>query len=40
MRYDWTGVRGRRMKIARYGAAVTLAAVLFTVAVQVSNKGI
>lgn len=38
MTYDWTGVRRRRLKVARYGAAVALAAFLFGIAIQFANK--
>lgn len=40
MVYDWTGARGRRMKIARYSVAVTLAALLVGVAAKVMNKAL
>ncbi len=40
MGYDWTGARRRRMKVARYSAAVTLAAFLVSVAAQVVNKAL
>lgn len=35
MGYDWTGARQRRLTIARYGAAVTLVALVVSVAAQV-----
>jgi hypothetical protein len=31
MGYDWDGARERRMKVARYGAAVALTTMLLTV---------
>ncbi|RDL48075.1 hypothetical protein BLJAPNOD_05302 [Ensifer sp. M14] len=40
MGYDWTGARRRRIKFARYGAAVTLAALLVSVAAQVVNRAL
>ena len=40
MGYDRTGARGRRMKFARYTAAVTVAALLVSVAAQVVNKAL
>lgn len=38
MGYDWTGARERRMKVARYSAAVTIAALVVTAATQVVSK--
>ncbi|SDA99584.1 hypothetical protein SAMN03159448_06617 [Sinorhizobium sp. NFACC03] len=38
MGYEWTGARERRMKVARYSAAVTLAALVVTVAAQIVSK--
>lgn len=40
MGYDWTGARRRRIKIARYSAAITLAALLVSVAAHVVKKAI
>lgn len=40
MGYDWSGARGRRMKIARYGTAVALAALLVSVATEVVTRAI
>lgn len=40
MGYDWNGARGRRMKIARFGTAVALAALLFSVVAQVVGRTI
>jgi len=40
MGYDWSGARGRRMKIVRLGTAVALAAVLVSVATQVVTKAL
>lgn len=40
MGYDWTGAQGRRMRFARYSAAVTLAALLVSVAAQVVNQAL
>lgn len=40
MGYDWTGARRRRMKFARYSVAVSLAALLVSVAAQVVNKAL
>ena len=38
--YDWSGARGRRMKLARFSAAVTLAALLVGVAIQVVGRAL
>ena len=40
MGYDWNGARGRRMKIARIGTAVALAALLVSVATEVVTRAI
>ncbi len=40
MGYDWNGARGHRMKIARYGTAVALAALLVSVATEVVTRAI
>ncbi|WP_334197706.1 hypothetical protein QM996_19450 (plasmid) [Sinorhizobium chiapasense] len=40
MGYDWDGARGRRMKIARFGTAFALAALLVSVAAQVVTRAI
>jgi hypothetical protein len=40
MAYDWSGVRQRRMKVARLGAALTLAATIVTVAFQVVGRAL
>ena len=38
--YDWDGARGRRMKIARIGTAVALAALLVFVATEVVTRSL
>ncbi len=40
MGYDWNGARERRMKIARIGTAVALAAFLVSVATEVVTRAI
>lgn len=40
MGYDWDGARRRRMKIARIGTAVALAALLATLTAQVVRKAL
>ncbi|KSV62915.1 TRAP-type C4-dicarboxylate transport system permease small subunit [Ensifer sp. KUDG1] len=40
MGYDWSGSRERRMKVARFSAALTLAAMFVTVAAQVVTRAI
>lgn len=40
MGYDWDGARGRRMKIARIGTAVALAALLVSVATEVVTRAL
>jgi len=40
MGYDWNGARGRRMKIARIGTAVALAALLVSVVTEVVTQAI
>lgn len=40
MGYDWNGARGRRMKIARIGTAVALAALLVSVATEVVTRSL
>ncbi|WP_256436950.1 hypothetical protein [Ensifer sp. ENS09] len=38
MAYDWSGTRERRMKVARYSAAVSLAALVGAVIAQIVSK--
>jgi hypothetical protein len=40
MEYDWSGARQRRLKAARFGAALTLAATIVTVAFQVVGRAL
>lgn len=40
MGYDWTGRRERRMKIARFGTAVALAALLVSMAAKVASEAL
>ncbi|CAN7632456.1 hypothetical protein ACI2KT_27050 [Ensifer adhaerens] len=40
MGYDWNGARGRRIKMARLGTAVALAALLVSVAAEVVTRAI
>jgi len=38
MGYDWSGARERRIKVARYSVALTLAALIIAVAFQIANR--
>ncbi|MCY1746139.1 MULTISPECIES: hypothetical protein [Ensifer] len=40
MSYDWSGARHRRMKVARLGAALTVAATVVAVVVQVMGSAL
>lgn len=40
MGYDWNGARGRRIKMARLGTAVALAALLVFVATEVATRSL
>jgi hypothetical protein len=40
MGYDWSGARERRLKVARFGAALTLAATIVTVTFQVVDRAL
>ncbi|KSV67028.1 hypothetical protein N185_31080 [Sinorhizobium sp. GW3] len=40
MGYDWNGRRERRMKIARLGTAVALAALLVSMAAKVASEAL
>ncbi len=40
MGYDWNGRRERRMKIARFGTAVALAALLVSMAAKVASEAL